>query len=528
MSPEDSDSGTSLLLLLFLTLLYAVSTGGHVYSPDALTMARTSESLVDRGELAVPDPGYPPGFLTEGREGRRYAKYGLGMPLAGAPFLVLGRGVGAVVGPDVAAPLFTGPRFLWYAPEDPRDAWSFFGISLTAAPLVAGAVSLLFLLARAAGYGRPGSLAIAAVAGLASPLPVYAKTFFSEPLALVGITGAAWALTRWDGVRGRGHGEGGRRRDGSGWAIAAGGFASVAVLAKVAHLVLVPLLAGIVAWREWRRDPAARAPVGQTLVLLSGLVPVGIFLAAANQARFGSILATGYGGEAGRFTTPLAEGLRGLLVSPGRGLLVYFPLALVALFAWPRLLRRAPVPALLAAGGTLVFLALYAPWHGWDGGWTWGPRFFVPLVPLLVLSSAPWLVDREGAGWRRAAAWTAAAASAAIHWVGTLVPFTEYHAILREAVGGGYLQVARWSWQVWPPRAYLQMPWDYWLLPRVLQVPAAWPLAAVFGAAIAVLPFLAWTIVRPGVSRSRTVGCVAAALVGGLLAALVTAGGLVS
>ena len=523
MTPRAGGSGsgdlrTAALLLLAFTLVYGLGTGGHVYSPDALTMARTAESLVDRGELAIPDPGYPPGFLTKGREGRTYAKYGLGMPVAAAPFVLVGRGVGALVGPELAGPLFSGPRFLWYDPADPGDGWTFFGASLTAAPLAAGAVALLFLVARAVGIERRGSLALAAVAGLASPFPVYAKTFFSEPLAAVGVTGIAWTLARWDGLAVDppvgDHRERGLR------AVSAGLFASLAVLAKVAHLLLVPLLVAILWWRESRRPAGGKSPLRAVLPFLAGLVPVGLFLAAANQVRFGSVLATGYGSEAGRFTTPLAEGLTGLLVSPGRGLLVYFPLTIVAVVAWPRAFRRAPAVALLTLGAFLVFLGLYAPWHGWDGGWTWGPRFFVPLVPLLVLTAAPWLL---GSGWRRVAAWALAAVSAGINWIGTLVPFTEYHTLLREAVGGGYLPVARWSWEVWPPLAYLEIPWTYWLLPRVLQVPAAWPLAIGFGAAAGALPCLVWRIARPEGPRFWIPACVLAAAGGAGLSALLTA-----
>jgi hypothetical protein len=170
----------------------------------------------------------------------------------------------------------------------------------------------------------------------------------------------------------------------------------------------------------------------------------------------------------------------------------------------------------------LAVLALYSPWHGWDGGWTWGPRFFVPLVPLFVLLAAPWLLGEAG-GWRRWIAWVAAALSAVLGWIGTLVPFTEYHHALRQTVGGGYLPVARWSWEVWPPLAYWHFPWDYWLLPRIFQVPAAWPLAAASGVAIALLPFLAWKAWCPYSGARWAWLAAGGAVAGGVVAGSITA-----
>ncbi|MDX1630414.1 MAG: hypothetical protein R3234_00995, partial [Thermoanaerobaculia bacterium] len=198
---EDSDRSTdrsgAVSLWLFFTVLYLLMTGGHVYSPDALVMARTTESMVERGELAVPDPGYPEGFLTTGRDGRSYAKYGLGMPLVGAPFFAAGKGLGLLATPETTEKLFSGPRFLWYDPRVPEESWPLFGLSLTAAPLAAGVVALIFLLAVEIGYGRRAGLVLAAVVGLATPLLVYAKTFFSEPLSALGLVLAALAGVRW-------------------------------------------------------------------------------------------------------------------------------------------------------------------------------------------------------------------------------------------------------------------------------------------------------------------------------------------
>jgi hypothetical protein len=77
----------------------------------------------------------------------------------------------------------------------------------------------------------------------------------------------------------------------------------------------------------------------------------------------------------------------GLLLSPGRGLFVFFPLALYAPAALYRMsadTRHAQWAGLL---GSLIVLhvAFFSFWPGWSGGNSWGPRFLVPIVPFVTL-----------------------------------------------------------------------------------------------------------------------------------------------
>src|SRR5204862_537452 len=88
--------------------------------------------------------------------------------------------------------------------------------------------------------------------------------------------------------------------------------------------------------------------------------------------RFGSVWTSGYGEELTLWITPPLVGLRGLLLSPGRGLLPHFPLAVLALATTPAAWRRSPRTTLFAWGTVATLLAVYCRWHGWDGGWCWG------------------------------------------------------------------------------------------------------------------------------------------------------------
>ncbi|MCC6417520.1 MAG: hypothetical protein IT429_04660 [Gemmataceae bacterium] len=83
------------------------------------------------------------------------------------------------------------------------------------------------------------------------------------------------------------------------------------------------------------------------------------------------------------------EALLGLLLSPGRGLLVYQPWAVLAVFAFlPVAAWRGSGPAgwrwfCLAASGLQV--GLVAAWCCWWGGHCWGSRLLAEVVPLCAL-----------------------------------------------------------------------------------------------------------------------------------------------
>jgi len=87
---------------------------------------------------------------------------------------------------------------------------------------------------------------------------------------------------------------------------------------------------------------------------------------------------------------PFWECLSGVLLSPGRGLLIYSPIFLLSVLgiglAWRRngdtLLRYLSV-------GVLFTILFYGKWRVWWGGWTYGPRILADLTPILALLLYP-------------------------------------------------------------------------------------------------------------------------------------------
>lgn len=95
------------------------------------------------------------------------------------------------------------------------------------------------------------------------------------------------------------------------------------------------------------------------------------------------------GGYEGSFTLNPIPAIAGVLFSPGKSLFVFNPaLLLVPLtirFFWQR--HATPVKtAWLGTVGILFFL--YCFWGNWWGGWGYGARHFMPLIPLMMLPLA--------------------------------------------------------------------------------------------------------------------------------------------
>ncbi len=357
-------AGTAAWLFGGALLVYLATAAGHISSSDGHTMFRLTESLVERRSVAVSE-----GNAERGPDGRLYPKAGLGQALASAPFYLAGRVVAG-----------------WLEP--PLEPFAVKAVtSLVAAFAGAAAVALLFLTVVELGLSLRQGLVLALVAAFGTPLWVYARLYLAESLLA-----AALALELYGLVRAR-------RGGGAGAGLAAGCGLGLAVLTKYAILPAAALLAIAVvpALKRWR-------------VAAGFALSVGLFLAAAlyyNEIRTGTPWASGYGrqGTWAAFTTPLFVGLYGLLLSSGKGLLWFAPivsLAPASLLAWRRQDAWLALPVLAAALGTVL---LYASFEHWAGDGSWGPRYLVPLLPLLVAAVGARLADRTLA--RRSAWWIA-------------------------------------------------------------------------------------------------------------------------
>jgi hypothetical protein len=153
--------------------------------------------------------------------------------------------------------------------------------------------------------------------------------------------------------------------------------------------LLLPDARGRALWRT----PALAALV--VIPVLGAYALHGVY----NAERFGDWLATGYstgfGGPLDFGGNPLI-GAYGLLLSPGRGILWFAPPVLAAVLAWRHLRGRSHDVRAAFTTMVMVWFAVHCFWKDWDAGWGWGPRYLMPVLPLvLVPLAAAWAAPRS-------------------------------------------------------------------------------------------------------------------------------------
>jgi hypothetical protein len=264
-----------------------------------------------------------------------YSHYGIGMPLVLLPLYLLQRALG--IAPHLLA-------------------------SLASPLLLAASAALLYLAGRELGWSRRLSLAGALVFGALTMALQISQEAFSEPGVGLAIALVVLGLLRWRGGRASGP-----------WLVGSGLgvgllFRSDSAILVGAALLLLP------AFVPRRRLLAERrAWVGLVLPVLPALA----WTAWYSLLRDGTLVPAVYGGS---FTTPLATGLYGLVLSPGKGLFAYNPVLLLAIPGAVALWRRDRAATALLVGLMAARVLLYARWSYWEGGVAWGPRFLMPAV----------------------------------------------------------------------------------------------------------------------------------------------------
>ena len=370
----------ALAVFLVLAGIYLLTSGGHTYSYDEETMFGLTISIVERGSIVVPTcPGCAVLRSIPMPEGRNYSRYGPIQSLVAIPPYLLARALAA--GDNAAT--WVGTRY---------------AATLLTALVTAAIGTLLYVLVRRLGYRHGIALATALLYGLGTQAWPRAKTFFADPLTTLLIMLAVYCWWRLDQPD-----DGARRvARALGWACGIALCCGLAVGVKFGAGIILPVfgLAGVASLgRRWRAGELAagdviRVALAAAVALAVPLVLVGLY----NWVRFASPLETGYGDrEVGAVQQGnWREALPGLLISPGKGLLLFSPVVILGLLSWWPFARRHPRLALLAGFLAVEHIAFYARVPQWDAGTSWGPRYLDFIVPLLVLPVA------AGLDWFRA------------------------------------------------------------------------------------------------------------------------------
>ena len=143
-----------------------------------------------------------------------------------------------------------------------------------------------------------------------------------------------------------------------------------------------------------------RPPLSLIVLFSLGVAFPLMMVFSYNYHCFGSIFSTGYQhlvleefveGTAKGFLgigLPKPHSLLMLLFSPSRGLFFLMPVFIFSLIGLGRMWRsrRFRPEMLVISAIALWYVILISGYFGWHGGWTYGPRYFVPMLPFLTLA----------------------------------------------------------------------------------------------------------------------------------------------
>jgi hypothetical protein len=318
--------GTGLIYLAFLP--------PGIYSIDGNSLLAVAESIVPRHNVTV-----PAGLGIPGRDGQIYSTWYPLQSLLSIPVVMAASGVSHFL----HVPLhFVAAALAGVVP-----------VVFTAATVALVALISLQLGSTLQGARRSALCFAGGTIALA-----YARTFYAEPLlSLLVAAGIYLVFVRSNRA-----------------ILVATLVALFAVLAKPTGIFLGPALAVYLLLKKTPARFALTPAVGAGL---------GLFLYSLyNLFRFGN---PRYFGPPWVFSlSALPEGLAGLLFSPGRGIIWYCPAVLLAILGLRKAWKTKPTEALLISALFVGFLGLHSAVPYWHGGWSWGPRYLLPVLPGLM------------------------------------------------------------------------------------------------------------------------------------------------
>jgi len=344
---------TKLIWIIFLCVFsfQMLFASGHLYSYDEVVILETAVNLVDRSELSI---DYTPArreYTKPGLDGKLYSKFGIGMSALLAPVYAISEYSAEFAG------LTDSKKIAEIA------------VSFSNAVVVSIIAVLIFLTLLDMNYSIPVAISATILLSFSTSLAVYGRGLFNDALTglLLFIAFRAWIKD----------------------APILCGLASGATFATRAEYVLIVpifLFAFVLNNIENRKRDLFR----NVLKFILPVLAVGLLLLTYNFARFGSPFDQGTLTEhpTDRFDTPLHVGLIGLLFSPGKGLLWFAPPIWLSILGIRHLYKNRKKILLVIVSIIIPILILHSLWHSWMGGWSFGPRRLIALLPLMMIPAA--------------------------------------------------------------------------------------------------------------------------------------------
>ena len=349
-----TESRIKLYIFLFFLGIYLFSMGDHFtepfYSIDEKFMIYTTRSLVEGQTLHI-----PPIF------GEDVSKHGILPSIAAIPFYLAGKLVSFVF------------------KNDQNNYVTLYFVYCMNSFITAALLTVFYTFSRYLGYTRKTSFFTTIILGLCTILFPYSRYFFAHPLCSLLLLLSVYHLVRY-------YHEGEKK-----YLIGSACWFALLLLTRIDELSLVPVyLLGLVLIFLKSEPPAVnisrlKKMIRDFLYFFAPAAAAVVIHFLINYLKSRTSLKSGYSGE--DFTTNLLYGLFGLLFSPGGGVFIFAPPVILGFFSFRRFFRKHSFAAVIIVFICLIRLFVFASWFDWHGGFGWGPRYIIPLVPVFMLFS---------------------------------------------------------------------------------------------------------------------------------------------
>ncbi len=358
----------SLAAVLFITcfFIYAICSPGNLPG-DTETRWSVARQFVRTTEVSIEDSVKTQNYAI-GIDGKRHSVWNPGQAALFVPFTALGSAIETLAG---AAPGFV-------------DLLMQFLVSVGVFPFIGAAcVYLAYRILTELGYGTRPSCFTALSIGFLSPLFHYSVCTQEESQVAFLLLLAAGLLQRYRG------------KHSLATASSICTLFGLAIFIRSSALPIVfPLFLVAVIDELFKNEhtPKFQSFSRWFLAGCIGTAPFVVLVCLHNYVRFGDIFEHGYQEAVFRrygltelFAAKPLPTILSVLASPGKGLLWYCPILLVAVFGFRDFYKKFPfllTLCLVAALGSLVFNSFFTIWAG---DLAWGPRFQTSIIPLLLL-----------------------------------------------------------------------------------------------------------------------------------------------
>ncbi len=336
-------------LFLFFTVLYLLTASiSNFYHGDASQLRiEVVKSIVERYDVSIP------AGLT-GADGREYSWVGIGSVLPAIPFYITGKLIGL-----------------------PYNA-----VSVMNQLFGAATVALIFIFLIFLGYSKRASVLTATMYGMGTFAWPLAKQQFDHVVETFFAVLSVYLLCLYL-----------QNKKVSNLVFSAFSL-GMAVLTRLTSLLIIPALFVLIVMHRSRKsniNDFLKKMSRDTILFSLSFLPFIIFQLWYNYYRFGSIYESGYSLMAYRLGvdffsgTPLLTGLKGFLISPGKGFFYYSPVAILSIFTIKSFIknhRELSLCFIIIILSHVVFLSKNMFWHG---DWAWGPRYILVITPFLII-----------------------------------------------------------------------------------------------------------------------------------------------